>query len=276
MSSVPPLDLRPYPALLNKLLVSYIRSADHPAKQRLLRILFRALGRRRLEAATVHGFRMLLDDTDLIQRDILYSHGWEPEVSEELRREFTKNDIFYDVGANIGYDSLLALSAGVKLVVAFDPEPINESIYMANFALNGFSPDRLVFVSKAVGDKPGQMSFRRAPSANMGIGSLSAEQVDGALQVEVVTLDRLIHEDRIPAPTVMKIDVEGWEKEALSGMEKTLSLSPPRLILLEADCDESGRMKSQGLSDMLANKGFHLQRVGPFDSKANYVARQSR
>ncbi|GEP43541.1 FkbM family methyltransferase [Brevifollis gellanilyticus] len=239
-------------------------------------MLFRLLGRRRLDAATVHGFRMLLDDTDLIQRTILYSHAWEPEVSEVLRREFTEEDVFYDVGANIGYDSFLALGVGVKLVVAFDPEPVNEAIYKANFALNGFSPDRLVFVSKAVGDRPGKMSFRRAPSANMGIGSLSAEEVDGGLQVEVVSLDHMIRKKLIPSPTVMKIDVEGWEKEALSGMAETLSSNPPRMILLEADCDEAGRMKSQDLADLLAGKGFHLQRIGPFDSKANYVARHSR
>jgi hypothetical protein len=129
-----------------------------------------------------------------------------------------------------------------------------------------------MFFAKAVSNQAGRFSFTRAPSANMGIGSLSKDQRPDLLQVDVVALDDLVCRGLAPMPTVMKIDVEGWELEVLEGAQAILRDHPPRLILFEADCDERGEIRSQELPLLLDKAGYSYRRIGAFHSKADFVA----
>lgn len=273
MLTPPPLPLSRHPDFLNKLLVGYIRSPDHKGKLRVIRLLTSLFRRKRLICETKYRFQMTVDDTDLIQRSILHSGDWEPEISRLFWNELGAEDVFYDIGANVGFNTCLALAKGVNCTVSFDPDPTNGEIFKANIDLNGFHAEQVNFIPKAVSDKAGLFSFQRAPSANMGIGSLTKHYQPDLLQVEVVTLDELSISSGLPGPTVMKIDVEGWENEVLNGARSTLQKHRPRLILFEADCDVFGRISAPCLISSLTQLGYFVERIGHFDTKANYAAR---
>lgn len=274
LKSLPVAALAPivYPRWLNHILVCYYRAPDHPIKLRLWSWLIKLIGRKRLIASTIHRFKMMLDETDLIQRCVLHTGDWEPEISALLSNECRADDVFFDVGANVGFDSCLALTRGVKQVVGFDPDPTNGELFKANVNLNGFDVSRVHFVPKAVSNATGKLAFRRASSANTGIGALSREADPDMLQVDVVGLDDVISASHFFQPTIMKIDVEGWEHEVLLGAVNTLKSNLLRLIVFESDCNEQGEMIAESIRLTLEKFGFVIERVGPYDTKANYVA----
>ena len=275
MKAISPLSLATYSPLVNDLLVGYLRLPEFPAKLRLLRWLVRFLGeRRRFIAPTVWGFHMLADDTDLIQRCVLFTGDWEPETSSVFASEIRVQDVVYDIGANVGFHSLLAERCGADVVVAFDPDPINGAQFEENLRVNGVNPSKVNFVPKAVSNSEGKQLFRTAPSANMGIGALSRTQGDGMIEVEVVMIDNFIAKTRFPQPTIMKIDVEGWEYEVLRGAKATLSNPELRVILFESDCASDGELSSQEIALLLSDSGFQWERIGPHDTKGNYLARR--
>ncbi|MDB6118647.1 MAG: methyltransferase [Verrucomicrobiaceae bacterium] len=268
-----PLPLKNYSSFVSSFFVSYIRSPDHPSKIRLIRILQNLLGRKRLIAPTIHGFRMALDDADYVQRCILHTGDWEPEISTLLWNEITPEDVFYDMGANIGFYLCLALQRGAKRAVAFDPDPTNGPLLISNLGLNHFSDDLYNFQPVALSNKPGTSSFKTAPHGNMGIGTLTASHDPDLLQVPVTTIDRFLTETSEQPPTVMKIDVEGWEDKVLQGSLKTIQDHRPKLIVVEADCGSKGEILSHDLIELFQNCRYHLTPIGPHDTKGNYVAR---
>lgn len=259
--------------MISKLLVAYLRAPDHPAKLRIFGMIQTLLGHKRLIARTVHEFRMALDQADLIQRCILYSGNWEPEISSFLQQELTEDDVFYDVGANVGFTSFVALTKGVKHVFAFEPDPINLQVFNTNLNLNKDLRDRCTIIGKAISESPGRLSFTHAPSANMGLGKLSSSGGSNTIEVDVTTLDAFVAGcEGVIAPTVIKIDVEGWELQVLRGGIKTITNHRPRLIVFEADCDAYGNMVDGQLEEFFNHHNYTFHRIGSFDSKANYVA----
>lgn len=138
-----------------------------------------------------------------------------------------RGDIFYDIGANVGYFSLLAakLSAPDGRVVAFEPLPRNIAFIQRHIALNKLQ-ERIVVVEAAVSDHSGTAFFD--PDISTSKGHI-AEQ--GQLEVKLVCLDELVKTGEIPLPDVMKIDVEGAEAEVLRGAMHTLQACHPLLYL---------------------------------------------
>jgi FkbM family methyltransferase len=129
--------------------------------------------------------------------------------------------LFVDIGANIGYFSaLLARLAGPQgRVIAFEPEPANQSMLRQNLALNQLANVRLEPV--ALGAENGSAVLHRYKASNRGRHSLVAAAGADSIEVPVRRLDDLLPGDeRID---LMKIDVEGYEPYALAGAERALA-----------------------------------------------------
>src|SRR5262245_22005547 len=77
------------------LLRSYYHAPDHPAKLRLITLLERVTGNRRIVAPTKWGFLMALDRSDFVQRTIFAEGEYEPEVTRQLMCELRADDVFY-------------------------------------------------------------------------------------------------------------------------------------------------------------------------------------
>ena len=274
LEQLPP---RHYSMLFSKFLAGYHRSFDHPFKLRLLTILEYLAGQKRIVAKTKNDFYMGLDRADLIQRSILYDGVYEPELTSFFTKELNENDVFYDIGANVGYYSCLALSRRVKHVVAFDPDPLNCGVMRLNLSLNDFDNIRLTVIQSGVGNGHEIRSFHRAHVANTGVSGFGECNAVANFDVEIDSLDSLINSKLLPVPTVIKIDVEGWEEDVLSGAKGLFAANPPRVIIFETDCNSRGEVINSNIPMLLHEQGYVVQllsrETGEIQEKENYVAR---
>lgn len=149
----------------------------------------------------------------------------EADVEEVFLDSLRPGGVVYDVGANIGWFSLLA-ARGVGpggAVYAFEPFLANAYYLRLNAASNGFG--NVTTVPAAVGSTDGWARFAEESSLE---GRLSSE---GESLVPLLSLDKWVAEMECRPPDLLKIDVEGAEADVLRGMEALLSSAKPVLII---------------------------------------------
>jgi FkbM family methyltransferase len=265
-----------YGRLWSGFLRGYYLAFDHPAKLRLLRVLERLTGSRRIVAPTKWGFVMALDRSDLVQRTIFAEGEYEPEVSRQLLSELRDGDVFYDIGANVGYYTCAALKRGVKSVHAFEPDPITASVLRLNLGLNGLAGASCQVIETALGSRTASGVFHRSHVSNTGRSGFRPVDAVASFEVSIETIDALIAARHTPTPTVLKLDVEGLELEVLLGARRLLESSPPRLIFFEALRDLLSCPKHP-LTCYLRECGYAIEHVprlsGIVEDVENYAAR---
>lgn len=149
----------------------------------------------------------------------------EPEVEKAFLDRLKPGDVVYDVGANIGWFSLLAARrVGPRgAVIAFEPSLANAFYVRRNAATNGFG--NVTAVPAAVASEDGWARFSESSSLE---GHLSS---DGGAVVPVLSLDAWQEAGGHRPPDLLKIDVEGAEAAVLRGMEALLRKVKPVLII---------------------------------------------
>lgn len=194
------------------------------------------------------GFTILLD----MQIDKDYWLGtYEPELQAALRELIQPGAVIYDVGANIGYVSLLLAKAAGETghVYAFEALPENAERWRKNVELNGMNP-RLSLFAGAVTQAAGPVRFLVHASAGMGKAAGSAGRDDkyqSEVTVDGISLDEFIYGQGNPPPQAVKMDIEGGEVLALPGMRRVLAEARP-LMLLELHGYESSRVAWETLT----------------------------
>ena len=140
-------------------------------------------------------------------------------------RFLKKGDIFYDIGAQAGYHSILAARCVGQTgrVFAFEALERNQRYMVRNFALNRLTNAEVVCA--AVSDASGRGNFE--PNPGFMAGHLSDS---GSLIVNCITLDSWV-ESGHPPPTFLKIDAEGSELRVLHGAKMTLEHNLPVVFL---------------------------------------------
>jgi FkbM family methyltransferase len=151
---------------------------------------------------------------------------YEQEKQSAFSAAIRPGAVVYDVGANVGFYTLLAakLTGPTGRVYSFEPLPRNLQFLNRHVALNGLNNVR-VFAG-AVADRPGVARFD-----DSGIPEMAHIAADGALEVATFQLDDLLEKGAIRPPNVIKIDVEGAEVEVLKGAQRLLAQNRPRLLL---------------------------------------------
>ncbi|WP_330947451.1 FkbM family methyltransferase [Thermomonas sp. LB-4] len=125
-----------------------------------------------------------------------------------------------DVGANIGTITIPALKRGlIQTATAIEPHPHNLRLLRANIALNGLE-DRVTVLAQAVGDRSGVTLHLHESATNSGNHSIGAE----GIPVSSSKLDDL---DLPSAPSLLWMDIEGYEGHALTGAGRLLSTGTP-------------------------------------------------
>jgi len=193
------------------------------------------------------GLRYSGNTRDVIQRYIYLFGVWEPDLSAWLRRHLTPGSTVIDVGANIGYYSMLAASTVGPdgKVIAIECLPSIAQSLRTNLELNGLN--NIAVQAVAVGETGGSIDVYRAPEGNLGQSSTKAGAYEATVQMK--SLDEIVekHAEQI---SFIKIDVEGDELRVLRGARRTLEALPRgAAILVEvtpamlaARGDDTGRL----------------------------------
>lgn len=183
-------------------------------------------------AQTRHGFAMRLDLGQFVDRTIYCTGGWEPLETRVIAAALKPGDRFVDVGANIGFFSLLALRlvGPAGRVDAIEATPSTADLLDANIALNGAGAIRVHRC--AVGDREGTAHMVVHDAGNIGSNHLAlddAADAEGA-PVALRRLDTLLGD----APVrLIKLDIEGAEAMALRGAGALLDGAEAPALLFE-------------------------------------------
>ena len=145
------------------------------------------------------------------QRHACWLGIYEKALQAVVAREVKPGGVFYDVGANVGFYTLLASAlVGPGKVFAFEPVPMNIYYLKRHLELNQIKNVELF--EAAVSDRNGALSFLEEETRAMG-----RLQPGGNCFVQSVTLDALFQKGRITSPDYIKMDIEGAELQALHG-----------------------------------------------------------
>ncbi|HYF26112.1 MAG TPA: FkbM family methyltransferase [Baekduia sp.] len=218
-------------------------------------------------APTHYGFELAGTTEDLLQRNVYLFGVWEPHISRWVHDFLREGDVVVDIGANVGWFSLLcARRVGPRgRVVAFEPVPSIVEALQRNLALNDIG---WVDVHACVaGDEPGTAEIFRGTGDNLGLSS--TEAAAGAASEGVVA--RVRGADVVPAELwsrvrLVKADTEGDELRALRGLEPLLRAMPAgAAALVEVTPDELRRrgQTAQEIVDLLRGAGFDRMAVVP-------------
>jgi len=180
------------------------------------------------------GIRIIVDSEDhrTAPIEILNFGEYEPEETQVIRRIAEKMNTMLDIGANIGWYSLVAAKTNPKSIIhSFEPIPTTYSRLIHNFALN--SIDSLRCHNYGFSNEPGSFPFYFYPE---GSGNASMQNLAGRKDVTIVdcelrTLDSVL--DWLPSANTIdfiKCDVEGNELFVLKGGLKLLSKYKPILL----------------------------------------------
>jgi len=223
----------------------------------------------RVAGGALSGYRMRLD---LQSEKDLWLGTYEPELQAAIHDAVRSGMTVYDVGANIGYVTLLLarrIEAAGQLL-AFEPLPANLARLRETVRLNAVG-DRVRVVPLAVAATTGRARFLVHASGGMGKVEGSAGRSGAypqSIEVETVRLDDFVFGQGNPAPDLVKMDMEGGEVLALPGMRRVLRRIRP-LLLLELHGPEAVRIAFEELSN--ANYGMCAMTRGypPIDSAAS-------
>jgi FkbM family methyltransferase len=180
-----------------------------------------------LKKAKIFGkykFFYLENDKYIGQRIAL--EKYEPYETELILRQARVGDVVVDVGANIGYYTvLLADKVGKNgKVYAFEPDITNFEILVKNIKENKLK--NVVVVNAAVGSKSGKLKLHKSKE-NFGDHKLYGKDKD-IEEVKIIKLDDYLADVKVD---LMKIDTQGWEPEVIGGAMKIIKRDQPIMFI---------------------------------------------
>jgi FkbM family methyltransferase len=229
--------------------------------------------------------KIYVDTRDIsLAPHIMLEGSWEPWVTNAVAQLLQQHPgcTFIDVGANVGWYTLLACKLGAGHVFAVEPNPRMFSLLRKSVIVNGYGA-RVTLEEAACGAQRGVLRLVVDPELAGGAHVAPYDPailavVDGpavlavvGAECSVVPLDEIVIDvlDACPGPIILKIDVEGYEPEVLAGAQELLKLRPS--IFLEHNPSE----KAAGLYADLLSRGYvlkHVQHSGHLSASLDHAA----
>jgi len=204
-----------------------------------------------------NGMKIFADPADQVIAPQLVEFGvWEPGLTALVRKRVRPGGTFVDVGANVGYYTLLAakLVGPAGRVIAFEPVPAEFELMRRGVEANGFHSG-VYLEQKALSNKQGRLELYLS-AANRGANSVVETSGEAHVSVPAITLDEYLGAGS-PVDFI-KMDIEGGEGFALEGMQQTLRSN--RTIELAMEFSpwslEHAGYSPEHLLDLLADDGF--------------------
>lgn len=208
-----------------------------------------------IEAGPAAGLRI-----DLRRASAKYTDGTNERPLQDAMAQFlAPGGVLYDIGANVGFFSLLGarLVGGKGRVVAFEPEPKNADAVRRNASLNDM--DHITVIEAAVGAAPGKAELLVAdhPGGATIADAGTPRDVRERAVVDVVCIDAMVRKEQIPPPTFIKVDTEGAEEAVLRGLELTARRFTPVIVCEVDDATHAGvESKARDVRERLASWGY--------------------
>jgi len=168
---------------------------------------------------------------DVISKSIYLQNTWEPSESGIFLDFIKPGDAIVDIGAHIGWYSLLARTktSDDGIIYAIEPEPRSYKILCENIKLNNYH--NIIPINKAIGEKNELKKlyynlYKNGPSVYQLFPISNESHID----VELITLDEIIGEEHVD---IIKIDVEGYEVKVLQGAKNILSRNDKPIFFSE-------------------------------------------
>ena len=228
----------------------------------------------------VQGHEMYLDSSDSLR---LSTNGvFEPYTTEVIKQNISNGDLVMDIGANIGYFTLI-MAKGIKengKVFSFEPEPKNFELLKKNVEINNYS--NVILEKKAIGNKTGIAKLYLADRKNnifhSGMHRIFrsdlVSQISNPVSINIIKLDDYLQDLKfIKKIRLIKIDVEGAEFDVLKGMSKILDENKGIKIVMEFSSEnlEDYGSNPSDVMDFLINKGFKLSIINEVEKRMEEV-----
>ena len=213
----------------------------------------RALSRFPFEQ-TISRSRIVAPDSGSGVSALIHIHGlYDWNNMQLLQLVLSRGGMFLDVGANIGSYTLVASEQRRATVLAIEPHPATFAQLEANVRLNG--RDNVELFQVALGAMEGELTFTDHPGSTEN--HVVPDDTVGAIRVPVLPADSIC--DERGAPDVVKVDVEGFEYPAISGLGRYLP--EVKLMFVESiGLDATREHESGSVPDLLHGAGFE----GPY------------
>ena len=216
--------------------------------------------------------RYWINTHDPVKQDIYISGNvhsgqlWDSYIWDLFVRVLSKakpGQLVVDVGANLGYFSLLSAAMGFQ-VIAFEPMNRNAAKLFSSIIRNGFQ-ERMTLLQNAVTyDPTGRVTMKETHDSNQGNGQIRA--VDSSLRgvygmdyVETITLDGVVQQDVV----LLKIDVEGFEGFVLNGARQLICSHIVQFITIEfsSDTRTNPTCRAREMLELLESIGYVISDI---------------
>jgi FkbM family methyltransferase len=215
----------------------------------------------------LQGYRMYTDWSRF--RGLVYG-TWEPDVVGVVVAAVKAGATAIDIGAHIGYYTLLlAKCVGpAGRVISFEPLPVNLALLRQNVQLNGLQ--QVQVQAQAVFSRNEELTIT-VPDHGPNSGEASVLPVEGAKQLRVpaTTLDSFCSSTAI-RPDFLKMDVEGAEYEVLLGAKETIAQWRPKMLIELHHFD--GNLAAHPVPELLASWNYEIQWIDRSDMTSHILA----
>lgn len=165
----------------------------------------------------------------------IYCGAFEWAEREWLESALQPGMVFYDIGANIGFFSVIAAEKVTPQghVYSFEPVSGTHDRLVENIQLNKIDKHVTTFLA-AASDHVGEAQIYIPDKGMDAWNSLAVKPEAGNYQLETIktiVLDELVANKTLRTPDIIKIDVEGWEMHVLKGLQQTLQTYHPTLFI---------------------------------------------
>jgi len=209
-----------------------------------------------------YGHLMSLNLQDRIQRRMFVKHCHEPETEKLFEKYFKDSKCFLDIGANVGYFTLMGKSINPKLkIYSFEPNPNNVERLRKNISLNKFND--VVVSSQCISDVNTEVTFAVPPENESGWGRIENDHLPldnfKKITTQAVTLDSMLESDyfKNDIPDLLKVDIEGNEMKLINGGIKFLEKFHPVICLeLNEPCLNESNTSSEEIISKLKSLNY--------------------
>jgi FkbM family methyltransferase len=210
---------------------------------------------RSFTAKTYFGADILCNPKDYVQRMIFSFGFWEPNISAYIQGVLQPGDVFVDVGANVGYHSLLAakLVGSKGTVVAIEAAPTTFTLLKNNLALNRC--ENALAINVAASDRHGQVDLF-SDETLAETTTIASRGFAFSAQIACAPLSDIIPSPLAERVRLLKLDIEGGEIPVMNNLLSNLDRFSPELqVIAEVSVSEL-KAEWKDIIDKMRANGF--------------------